>query len=456
MPTLRPNGGTTYCTIEVGKFSNTYDGNIATGACFRKDQTCLSEWYWDTPVKVTKFSIYSLYYYPDSRINAIWGRVNGSWVLVWGWGEWKPARDTWASKNISCDNCTGIRISQTHHPQPSRPCITEVRVDYEAIPEGEATIVSITKPPNFTPGVQFDIRPKMRNDGGEDIFFVRLTDRDTGATLKLTTRSTTLLPGGTWTSPMYITLDQTTDFYGRIQFGHLENGTRVVDDTEDFTIPVKVEPECTPDGRRETIENCWDGSIKRERVCEYGKWRYYDYTCPEEKECTIEGEEEIVEYCPDGYSTKRKKVCENGKWVYYDVECAECTEGEEEVVEWCPDGYTVKRKKICRNGEWVTEDYECAACYPEGFEEILEYCEYSYDVKRKRVCEDGKWKYYDYTCPACYEGESEVIEYCPDGSTVKREKVCINGKWVEKTYTCPGERGRIIEMMRAFLDRFLG
>ncbi|GAH03563.1 unnamed protein product, partial [marine sediment metagenome] len=143
-------------------------------------------------------------------------------------------------------------------------------------------------------------------------------------------------------------------------------------------------------------------------------------------------------------------------WVYYDVECVECTEDEEEVIEWCPDGYTVKRKKICRNGRWVEEDYECAACYPDGFEEILEYCEYGYDVKRKRICEDGKWVYYDFTCPSCYDGESEVIEYCEDGSTVKREKVCINGKWVEKTYTCPGERGRIIERIRTFIDQFLG
>ncbi|GAH82749.1 unnamed protein product, partial [marine sediment metagenome] len=89
MPTLSPTGGKTYCTVEVGKFSNTYlDDNIATGACFKKNQTCLSEWYWDTPVNVTKFSIYSLYYYPDSRINGIWGRVDGSWVKVWD-GEWK-------------------------------------------------------------------------------------------------------------------------------------------------------------------------------------------------------------------------------------------------------------------------------------------------------------------------------------------------------------------------------
>lgn len=452
MPTLRPTGGTTYCTIEVGKFSNTYDDNIATGACFKTNMSCLSEWYWDTPVNVTKFNIYSLYYYPNSSIYLIWGRVNGSWVTLWT-GEWKPARDTWASKAISCDNCDGILIGQLHVSQPSRPCITEVRVDYEEIPEGKATIVQIIKPDTFVPNEGFYIRPRMRNDGGEDIFFVRLTDTDTGRILKETTRATTLVADGIWTSPMPITLTQTTDFHGHIQFGHLDNSTKVVDDTEYFTIPVKVEPECAPDGRKETIETCWDGSVKRERVCEYGKWVEKTYTCPEK---CIEGEEEVVDYCPDGYSTKRKRVCENGKWVYYDVECVECSpEGAEETLEYCPDGYTVKRKKICRDGKWVEEDYECVACYPEGFEEILEYCEYSYDVKRKRVCENGKWVYYDFTCPACYDGESEVIEYCEDGSTVKREKVCINGQWVEKTYTCPGEPGRIIEMIRAFIDRFL-
>ncbi|GAG91958.1 unnamed protein product, partial [marine sediment metagenome] len=104
MPTLRPTDGDTGCAVEVGKFSNTYDGNIATGACFQKGGTCLSWWLWDTPVKVTKFSIYSLYYYPNSSIYLIWGRVNGSWVELWT-GEWMPARDTWASKAISCDNC---------------------------------------------------------------------------------------------------------------------------------------------------------------------------------------------------------------------------------------------------------------------------------------------------------------------------------------------------------------
>ncbi|GAH03565.1 unnamed protein product, partial [marine sediment metagenome] len=92
-----------------------------------------------------------------------------------------------------------------------------------------------------------------RNDGGKDIFFVRLTDRDTGSILKETTRTTLEEPGGLWTSPMYLTRTQTTDFHARIEFGHLVSGTKVVDDTEDFTIPVKVEPECTPDGKTESV-----------------------------------------------------------------------------------------------------------------------------------------------------------------------------------------------------------
>jgi len=225
MPTLIPTGGLTYCTVETGSFPKTYDGYTATYCCFKRNQTCLSEWYWNTPVNVTSFKILSLYYYPNSRINGIWGRVNGSWVKVWD-GTWKPAHNVWDSKSIDCDNCTGIRISQTHVQQPSRPCIVDVKVDYTTAPpppppppeEGKATIISITKPDTFTPGESFTVKHSTKNNGGDDTLFARLINTDTGAILKESTHYTA--SGVTWGEYWTITLTQTTDFHGRVEAGH--------------------------------------------------------------------------------------------------------------------------------------------------------------------------------------------------------------------------------------------
>lgn len=219
--TLTPTGGTTYCTVEYGGFVKTYNGSTMDGADFKIDQTCLSEWYWTNPVNVTKFSMFSKYYYPSSRINGIWGRVNGSWVKIWD-GDWRPAHLTWDSKAISCNNCTGIRISQTHSMQNWRAGIMEVTVEYTVPPppEGDATIVSIEKPSTFTPGVQFRIRPTFRNDGGDDTLFATLTNTGTGAVLY--DNEVFVLSGKNWVPSMYVTLTQKTDFHGRIRAGHIE------------------------------------------------------------------------------------------------------------------------------------------------------------------------------------------------------------------------------------------
>jgi len=108
--------------------------------------------------------------------------------------------------------------------------------------EGKATIVQIIRPATFTPNVQFDIRPRMKNIGAEDIFWVRLINTGTGKVLKETTRTTPEEPGGLWTSPMYLTLTQTTDFHAMIQFGHLFGSIKVIDDFEAFVIPVAAAP----------------------------------------------------------------------------------------------------------------------------------------------------------------------------------------------------------------------
>ena len=216
--TLIPTGGITYCTVESGSFSNTHDGYESTYCCFQTGQTCLSEWYWDTPVNVTSFNILSIFYVLDSCISKIWGRVNSSWVQIWD-DEWQPQHAYWDSINVSCDNCTGIRISQTHNIQPSDPCIMEVSIGYETM-EGEATIVSITKPDSFTPGVQFYIRPLITNVGGGDTLFVTLTNIDTGAVLD--EQEIYVSSGRNWTPYMYVTLTQTTDFHGLLEVGHIE------------------------------------------------------------------------------------------------------------------------------------------------------------------------------------------------------------------------------------------
>jgi len=222
--TLRPTGGTTYCTVETGLFSYTYDGSTSTGACFKKNQNCLSEWYWTDPVNVTKFNIRSHYYYPNSSIVVIWCRMNGLWIERWR-GTWKPKHAAWDSKAIFCNNCTGIRISQRHAVQPSRPCITEVTVDYEIPPppEGKASIVSIYKPDKFMPGVEFHIKPKVRNDGGSDTLFMGLTNTDTGEVLKHPdTYTFHTASGGIWEQDWVVKLVQTTNFHGKINVGHVE------------------------------------------------------------------------------------------------------------------------------------------------------------------------------------------------------------------------------------------
>ncbi|GAJ06381.1 unnamed protein product, partial [marine sediment metagenome] len=111
-------------------------------------------------------------------------------------------------------------IGQRHNPQPSRPCILEVSVGYDIIPEGKATIVSITKPSNFTPGVPFYIKPKIRNDGGDDKLYLRIIDKDTNTELKH--GYITLAAGKEYMPTWKLTLIQTTDFHGKLEAGHVE------------------------------------------------------------------------------------------------------------------------------------------------------------------------------------------------------------------------------------------
>ena len=88
--------------------------------------------------------------------------------------------------------------------------------------EGLGTIVDVDAPSSFTPDTEFEMYVSMRNDGEEDRLFVRLTDVDTGAILKEFTTTYPTPSGNIVHQQMLVTLQQTTDFHGRIDVGHLE------------------------------------------------------------------------------------------------------------------------------------------------------------------------------------------------------------------------------------------
>ncbi|GAH67916.1 unnamed protein product [marine sediment metagenome] len=86
--------------------------------------------------------------------------------------------------------------------------------------EGKATIISITAPATFTSGVPFTIKPKIRNDGGDDKLYLRIIDKDTNTELKH--GYITLAAGKEYVPTWSITLTQTTDFHGELEAGHVE------------------------------------------------------------------------------------------------------------------------------------------------------------------------------------------------------------------------------------------
>lgn len=88
--------------------------------------------------------------------------------------------------------------------------------------EGEATIVSISKPETFTPNVEFRIRPTFTNVGDAgDTLFLKLTNRDTGAVLG--EQEIYVSAGRNWVPSIYITLTQKTDFHWLMEAGHVED-----------------------------------------------------------------------------------------------------------------------------------------------------------------------------------------------------------------------------------------
>jgi len=88
-------------------------------------------------------------------------------------------------------------------------------------PEGYAVIVSKDVPSEFMPGVAFGILVLVREvNFVSDTLFADIYNRDTGDLLR--TLQLPVAGGGTMPFPLLIMLDQTTDFHGRIDVGHLE------------------------------------------------------------------------------------------------------------------------------------------------------------------------------------------------------------------------------------------
>ena len=226
MATLTPTSGTTWCPISRGRFSSTYDGNTSSACEFKiysYNQTCLSEWCWNTPVNVTHMNIHSANYHSNySYIIRIYGRVNGSWVNLLGNVKIHMTNKGWYKITVSCDNCTGIRIVTVHLSGAPKPAIGEVSFDYVTAPppEGKAVITSVEVPDSFTPNEPFNVVVHIRNDGGTDWLFVRLINSDTGSVIKENRGYLTGSGTGTWRWSVSVTLPQTTSFNGKVEAGH--------------------------------------------------------------------------------------------------------------------------------------------------------------------------------------------------------------------------------------------
>lgn len=154
---------------------------------------------------------------------------------------------------------------------------------------GYANITHVDAPTAFNPGFELTVTVHIRNDGSSGDMFSRIVNRDTG---EVKGELQFYMVAGETRSLNHtkIVIPQTTDFHGRVEAGHgIKGEPLIIDDTEDFTIPVAgappPPPECAPDGKEEILEYCPDGvSVKRVRRCVNGKWREYEYECPPPEE----------------------------------------------------------------------------------------------------------------------------------------------------------------------------
>lgn len=226
MATLTPTSGETWCTITGGKFSYTYDGYTWRACEFKPyGQTCLSGWFWNTAVNITAMNIFSWNYHMSnySYIQRVYGRVNGSWVILKDNVKIHMPNKSWFKLPVNCDNCTGIRIATLHESNVPAPTIGEVSFDYVTAPpppeEGKAVITNVEAPSTFIPYEPFNIVVSLRNDGGDDKLFVDVINKDTGKLLSAYSGS---YPAGSYRSvSIRVIVPQETDFRGRLEAGHI-------------------------------------------------------------------------------------------------------------------------------------------------------------------------------------------------------------------------------------------
>lgn len=86
--------------------------------------------------------------------------------------------------------------------------------------EGKAIILEVIAPSNFTPDVAFDISVEIYNEGWSDYMFISIKDRYTGELVA--EKEVWVAKGNGWLWIAPVTLTQTTDFYGRVEVGHVE------------------------------------------------------------------------------------------------------------------------------------------------------------------------------------------------------------------------------------------
>lgn len=128
---LIPTDGSTACPVIDGDFRNTYDGNPYSECWFATNLTCLSEWTWADPIHVVGFWLFTINYNVINYIYNIWGRVDGSWNLLWNGSHHMPNNRFDHITFIDCNNCTGIRIAQDHPDSVLNPSINSVIIEYE-------------------------------------------------------------------------------------------------------------------------------------------------------------------------------------------------------------------------------------------------------------------------------------------------------------------------------------
>lgn len=135
-------------------------------------------------------------------------------------------------------------------------------------------ITDVEYPRKVNRGEGFRILLEARNAGETGEIWIGIYNIDTGEGIYYD--SLELAASGYINADAKTTIVYDTTF--KASTGHISGGKLVEDDSRKFTVQVV---ECDEEGKREVLEYCSDGeTVKRERVCENGKWVEYEHRCP--------------------------------------------------------------------------------------------------------------------------------------------------------------------------------